>query len=99
LRQLEAIHEAGYTHGDIKPDNITIGQDPTSLDNTMRARLIDFGLSTCHKDEQKVDYFEGSIMFSSPHVMNLKPRARRDDLISLSYLLLYLMGELPFTTL
>lgn len=53
LDQLEAIHSAGYVHCDIKPDNITIGQDPFSKDQTMRARLIDFGLSQSYlKDDQ-----------------------------------------------
>lgn len=39
-RQLECIHEAGYEHRDLKPDNILYDSA------TGRFRIIDFGLST-----------------------------------------------------
>ena len=41
--------------------------------------------------------FKGNIIFASVHLFNMKSPSRRDDFISLSYLLLYMIyGELPF---
>ena len=41
--------------------------------------------------------FKGNIIFASVHLFNMKSPSRRDDLISLAYLLLYMIyGELPF---
>ena len=50
-----------------------------------------------HLDERKVSKFEGNIIFSSFNAQNLRSNSRRDDLISLSYLLVYcLEGTLPW---
>lgn len=69
----------------------------------MRARLIDYGISQKYQDlngdhikETHNGRFFGSLWFTSQHVMEMKPRTRRDDLISLAYLMLFLMEELPF---
>ena len=42
-------------------------------------------------------FFQGNLIFASPHCFNLLAHSRRDDLISLSYLLLYIIdGDLTF---
>lgn len=104
VRQLEAIHKTGFVHADIKPDNIVVGQCDLDSDKTMRARLIDFGISKRYKNsdgihvENKLENsFTGSLWFTSPHVMDLCPPTRRDDMISLIYLLMYVRDILPFS--
>ena len=67
-------------------------------------RLIDFGLCTDYKDgsgqhikESASGSFTGNFAFASSDQMHFKTTSRRDDLISLSYLLVHLVdGTLPF---
>jgi casein kinase 1 delta len=66
-------------------------------------RLIDFGLSTPFLDKNgehvKIHerLFEGNLAFCSKYSMRFMSRSRRDDMISLGYLLVYLnQGFLPF---
>ena len=68
----------------------------SSLNNI---RLIDFGFAIKYKDVpntlQKI--FKGNIVFASKHLFNLQTPSRRDDLISLGYVMLYMIdGDLPF---
>ena len=66
--------------------------------------LIDYGLCTSfldkdgnHIGQQYRKDFLGNFAFSSKHAMHFKMVSRRDDLISLTYLLIYLLqGYLDF---
>jgi hypothetical protein len=52
-----------------------------------------------HIAATKERFFQGNLIFASKHCFNLLAHSRRDDLISLSYLLLYLVdGDLAFLT-
>lgn len=102
VRQLEVVHKAGYVHADIKPENILIGQEPGSTDRTMRARLIDFGVSQSYKNEdgthiehKEINKFMGNPEFATINQMKFNSVSRRDDLQSLCYLLFYLVGAFP----
>ena len=102
LHQLEAIHLAGFVHGDLKPANIVIGQACSSQDQTKRVRIIDFGICSMYVKPNGTEYsefdqfnFKGTLLFSSVHTMEKQHLSKRDDLISLVYLLLYLFKELP----
>ena len=66
-------------------------------------KLIDFGLCTRYINEsgehmkQSKSDFRGNIAFSSPYAMLGTSLSRRDDLISLTYLMLFLnQGSLKF---
>ena len=101
IQRLEILHENGFLHRDIKPENFVIGTDG---ENASIIHLIDFGLSNSYRDK-----YENHIPFSRDSEIkgNLSyltifghlgiEASRRDDLISLGYMLLHLYkGELPW---
>ena len=104
---LKMVHEAGYCYNDLKLDNIMIG-DATNIPNAHhqlhKIRIIDFGLvhrikesNGYHVKRNKVKHFQGNMIFASKNAFRLKTLGRRDDLISLYYIMLYLLdGDLPF---
>lgn len=109
LDQIRLIHEAGYTFNDIKLDNILVGCPKSVRDHQdflHKIKIIDFGLAMKYVTETgqhipatKERFFQGNLIFASKHCFNLLTHSRRDDLISLSYLLLYLIdGDLAFLT-
>lgn len=109
LDQIKLIHEAGYTFNDIKLDNILVGYPATMRDHKDfldKIKIIDFGLAMKYVNEQgqhipetKQRFFQGNLIFASKHCFNLLSHSRRDDLISLAYLMLYLVdGDLAFLT-
>ena len=63
--------------------------------------IIDFGYATSylkqdgqsHIKKKVLDFFRGNIMFSSMNQMKFHTTSRRDDIISLFYLLTYLLKE------
>jgi serine/threonine protein kinase len=94
---LESIHTSHVIHRDIKPHNIMIKNGELFL--------IDFGLATFYiNDEIKHisktcshDTIIGSPKYASIHIHEGITLSRRDDLISLGYIYIFMMkGELPW---
>ena len=83
-------------------DNILVGDG--TVENMHQLKLIDFGLATKYIDEngnhinnEKRSNFMGNLALSSSYAMNFSAVSRRDDLISLCYLLVYIIqGKLDF---
>ncbi|CDW73327.1 cg2577-pa [Stylonychia lemnae] len=96
LDQIELVHKVGYVHKDIKPENILFNQTNYQRINYSQVTLIDYGISKEYLDiggkhiiNKKIDHFTGNLYFSNS--------SRRDDIISLFYLLIYLSrGTLPW---
>jgi serine/threonine protein kinase len=94
---LEGIHYAFVVHRDIKPDNFMISR----TNGAMKMTLIDFGLASvfvdehkrhvCMKPERNCDII-GTPKFISIHVHDGIQPSRRDDLISVGYIL-WMMQE------
>jgi len=96
---LETIHKNYVLHRDIKPQNFMISNEEIFL--------IDFGFSCFYVDD-KVEHLPvsetqnivGTPKYVSYHVHDGITNSRRDDLISLGYLYIYLCcRELPWDTL
>ena len=95
---MEALHSIGNIYNDLKLDNILVGDKDSAPDSLSDIRLIDFGLCTSYLDASgehipmsTQSTFFGNIAFGSANAMNFKSVSRRDDLISLSYLLVYMV--------
>ena len=96
LTRIETLHSKFYIHRDIKLENITIGPD----NNYKTLYLIDFGLSKSYLDEDgnhlkmRTDKgMVGTVRYSSIYTQQGIEQSRRDDLISIGYLLVYLLKE------
>lgn len=94
-----SIHERGIIYRDIKPENFIF-----DLDNLNKIYIIDFGLATTyidsnnkHVEEDKKGHYTGTIRYSSINIHEGYNHSRRDDLISVGYMFLYLLlGNLPW---
>ena len=100
---LEKVHEIGMVYNDLKLDNIMVGDLNSSPESLCQIKLIDFGLATAYIDvknkhiKQEVADYVGNLAFCSNNAMNYMSLSRRDDLISLCYLLVYILqGRLEF---
>ena len=98
IERIEIIHKKDIVHRDLKPDNIVMDKE-----NKGKIFIIDFGLSKKYKNNKKHIEFKsnkdliGSNNFCSLNVMNGYEYSRRDDLISIGYILLYLFyDKLPW---
>ena len=97
---VQLVHSVGYTHNDIKASNIM-------LNKNLEATLIDFGYSKKYIDKNSngdnqhvrnkyTQQFKGNILFASPNQMNFRMTSRKDDLFSVSYMMLYLLNREQF---
>jgi serine/threonine protein kinase len=90
---IENVHDNYVIHRDIKPDNIMIRQGELFL--------IDFGFSTFYINEEKehIPYNDKNVnMLGTPNYVSINihhgiEATRRDDMISLGYMFLYLFYE------
>lgn len=94
LKILKKVHNYGYIHQDIKPDNFLLSMDGKQI------FIIDFGLCKEYKRENKEKKHKGLIgtpCFASINSHNFNELSRRDDLESLAYILFYFFfGDLPW---
>ena len=95
LEQLETCHQLGIIHNDLKPANIMVDEDG-------KASIIDFGACRSYLNEngdhygskELVDAFAGNCLFSHAPVLNFQYPTRSQEMVSLGYVLLFIMDEL-----
>ena len=74
IEKVEEIHNSGYVHLDIKPDNILLETDNLSSHSSSRLILIDLGLAEPYHDksgkhlrQRTTNQFKGNLDFASKH--------------------------------
>lgn len=101
MRALEAVHELGYLHRDVKPSNFAIGLAGVKRRTVY---LIDFGLARRYllangevRPARESSGFRGTARYASIYSHLQKDLGRRDDLWSLFYVLVeFAQGFLPW---
>jgi hypothetical protein len=88
---IKYLHNIGVVHRDIKPDNIGI----SVIDGRITAKIMDFGLSLIHVDNEPLSEACGSIYFCAPEVL-IKQYNYKVDIWSLGILMCYVFyGKIP----
>lgn len=92
LTGLQAVHDAGMVHRDLKPDNILIGTDG-------HVRLADFSLAGFSGRSKMTEHgaIIGSPAYMAPELLDASPATPASDLYSVGIILLEaLTGSNPY---
>ena len=104
VKALHCIHDTGYVYNNLRMENILIMKKKGGY-LTEQVKLIDYSKAEKYLDEAgnhleccDVASFENNSLFSSLNSLNLNSVSRKDDLISLCYMIFLIIndGDLPF---
>ncbi len=87
---LQSLHQLGYVHGDIKPNNILVEPD------TQEVRIIDFGQS-CRIGAIK-ERVQGTPGYIAPEQVDCLPLDQRTDVFNLGATMYWMLTGKPWPT-
>lgn len=87
---LDAMHDMGYVHADMKPNNILIGNDG-------QVKVIDFGQS-CPVGHIK-ERIQGTPDYIAPEQVRRLPLDQRTDVFNLGATLYWILTDKPYPTM
>ena len=93
IERLEFIHSKDLIYRDVKPENFMIGMDDPNV-----IYITDYGLCKKYRSSKTgkhiqpkyIKKFIGTLKYASSNVLKGKESSRRDDLISLGFVLIHL---------
>lgn len=98
----ELVHKSNRTFNDLKPENVMINTKYAS--RQISVFLIDFGFADKFIQENgkhisendTIEVFLGNLLFASADQMNFYKTSRKDDILSLFYMVIYLLNNHAF---
>lgn len=100
ISSLEVLHNLGWIHRDIKPENFVVDSEKKEsiylIDYGLSKRYID-SVTKKHTEHEYANKVYGTLKYSSINALKQMEQGRRDDLVSLGYVLIDLLnGCLPW---
>ncbi|GAX73134.1 hypothetical protein CEUSTIGMA_g587.t1 [Chlamydomonas eustigma] len=92
---MEHIHNANIIHGDLKPENVLLKQDPRT--GLLECKITDFGLCmTLEPDKSHVSGFSnGTPFYMAPEIGSMKKGTKASDVFSFGIVVIELYKGLP----
>jgi serine/threonine protein kinase len=99
LRGINHIHDCGYVHNDLKPDNILLLPNKNKTASTeFRAKIGDLGLAKRAKQSKKIKidpYWRGTPMYLSPEAVIDGVQEPRSDIWAVGCIVLEMLTGNP----
>ncbi|KAH7516086.1 hypothetical protein FEM48_Zijuj10G0097500 [Ziziphus jujuba var. spinosa] len=91
LKGIKRIHEAGYVHCDLKPQNILLVPQENSSATPFVAKIADFGLAKAAQGLTRSSEVKGTLMYLPPEAVNFGIQDQPSDVWALGCIVLCML--------